>query len=329
MKYKLMHKDDTCGILSLAGQAGDYESLKTINPELMPYLGHADDAKMRTWWKTRAVPSSRKAMMEVIRRAGCVTSEEYLAKNLALSMTDCYWICPVELELSWNDVCLWNTGKTDSQEIPYHNVSSFDPNASLGGQMDKYWDVSGETPMLVKRCDAQYGQQAVNEVFASLVHKKQDTDVPFVPYRAARDADGMLVTCPAFTTESTELIPAYEVLNSKKRKNDQSDYEAYIEFCAGFGIPEEEIRKVMDYQTLSDFVISNTDRHLMNFGILRDADTLEILGPAPIFDHGNSMFFRDCRPYTRASILEREITAFYRKEEGMLKCVSDRARSAI
>ena len=56
MKYKFMHKDDICGILSLVGQTGDYEALKITNPELMPYLGHADDSKMRIWWKTRAVP---------------------------------------------------------------------------------------------------------------------------------------------------------------------------------------------------------------------------------------------------------------------------------
>ena len=30
------------------------------------------------------------------------------------------------------------------------------------------------------------------------------------------------------------------------------------------------------------------------------------------------------RPYTRVSILEREITAFYKKEESLLKCITDR-----
>lgn len=35
---------------------------------------------------------------------------------------------------------------------------------------------------------------------------------------------------------------------------------------------------------LTDFVISNTDEHLLNFGVLRDADTMKLIGPAPIFD---------------------------------------------
>ena len=77
------------------------------------------------------------------------------------------------------------------------------------------------------------------------------------------------------------------------------------------------IQSFMDYQTLTDFVISNTDEHLQNFGILRDTESRKLIGPAPIFDSGNSMFYADDRkiPYTRAGILGRKITSFYQSEE--------------
>ena len=39
-----------------------------------------------------------------------------------------------------------------------------------------------------------------------------------------------------------------------------------------------------------DAVICNTDRHFGNFGVLVDNLTNEILEPAPLFDHGNSLF---------------------------------------
>ena len=67
---------------------------------------------------------------------------------------------------------------------------------------------------------------------------------------------------------------------------------------------------------LTDFVISNTDEHFMNFGVLRDTDTMKLLGPAPVFDSGNSMFFAEDRrtPYTRTELLERKITSFYQTE---------------
>ena len=67
-------------------------------------------------------------------------------------------------------------------KIPYHNETSYDPNASLGGQMEKYWDLSGEQPILVKESYRFWGQQSINEVFATFVHELQKTYVPFVKY---------------------------------------------------------------------------------------------------------------------------------------------------
>lgn len=81
------------------------------------------------------------------------------------------------------------------------------------------------------------------------------------------------------------------------------------------------MQNFMDYMILTDFIISNTDEHLQNFGILRDPDTMKIIGPVPIYDSGNSMFYNENRktPYTRADILDREITSFYSREEKLLK----------
>lgn len=39
-----------------------------------------------------------------------------------------------------------------------------------------------------------------------------------------------------------------------------------------------------------DAVIANTDRHFGNLGFLVDARTNQIEAPAPLFDHGNSLF---------------------------------------
>ncbi len=39
-----------------------------------------------------------------------------------------------------------------------------------------------------------------------------------------------------------------------------------------------------------DAVICNTDRHFGNFGFLIDNATNKIVAPAPLFDHGNSLF---------------------------------------
>ena len=40
-----------------------------------------------------------------------------------------------------------------------------------------------------------------------------------------------------------------------------------------------------------DYIIANEDRHFNNFGLLRDANTLEWLGAAPVFDSGTSLWY--------------------------------------
>ena len=39
-----------------------------------------------------------------------------------------------------------------------------------------------------------------------------------------------------------------------------------------------------------DAVICNTDRHFGNFGLLVDSLSNQVIAPAPLFDHGNSLF---------------------------------------
>lgn len=58
----------------------------------------------------------------------------------------------------------------------------------------------------------------------------------------------------------------------------------------------------MARMTLIDHVMMNTDRHLGNYGLIRDADTLEWLGPAPIYDNGTSLMCRSSMERILASI---------------------------
>lgn len=60
--------------------------------------------------------------------------------------------------------------------------------------MDKYWDTSSKDTSLVKIAEARYGQQAVNEAFATMVHDLQKTDVPYVKYINKEGNDGLYDT---------------------------------------------------------------------------------------------------------------------------------------
>lgn len=327
IKYSLMHKNDKCGTILFDENIGKITEYHDDRNGLSPYLGNCDIKKIQKWWEMRAVPASRATMQQVINNANCLNTEVYLAKNLGLSMTDTYWIKPSGIDLSFDNVKFANLAAYSHGKIPYHNATSYDPNASLGGQMEKYWDLMHKTPILVKESYKYYGQQSINEVFASIVHSRQPSNVEFVRYTAEMTEDrGVQCKCPAFTSENIELLSAYEMVESRKIQNSQALYDEYINICVENGIDYNQIQEFMDYQTMTDFLITNTDEHLLNFGVLRDPNTMKLIGPAPIFDSGNSMFYSDGRktPYTRAGILDIPITSFYKREEKLLGKVKNK-----
>lgn len=327
IKYILMHKNDKCGTILFDENIGRITEYHDDRNGLSPYLGNCDIKKIQKWWEMRAVPASRATMQQVINNANCLNTEVYLAKNLGLSMTDTYWIKPSGIDLSFDNVKFANLAAYSHGKIPYHNATSYDPNASLGGQMEKYWDLMHKTPILVKESYKYYGQQSINEVFASIVHSRQPSNVEFVRYTAEMTEDrGVQCKCPAFTSENIELLSAYEMVESRKIQNSQALYDEYINICVENGIDYNQIQEFMDYQTMTDFLITNTDEHLLNFGVLRDPNTMKLIGPAPIFDSGNSMFYSDGRktPYTRAGILDIPITSFYKREEKLLGKVKNK-----
>lgn len=325
--YYLMHKDDFCGSIVIDENSGNILSYKDAATGYSPFLGKPNLDKIKQWWKIRTVPATRAMMQKMIKNRECISPEAYLAKNLALSMTDCYWVCPKDIKLKFDAVKFLNFKTVNEGKVPDHNITSYDPNASLGGQMEKYWDLTGKVPILVKESSKYYGQQSVNEVFATLLHKRQTAEVPYAKYSAvSSENNSICAKCESFTNDHLEFIPAYEVLQSEKLSNSKSFYDQYINLCVKHGIDYERIQIYMDYQTMTDFILSNSDEHLLNFGILRNTDTMQLVGPAPIFDSGNSMFFSDERisPYSRAGILERKITSFYATEDKMLAKVKNK-----
>lgn len=146
------------------------------------------------------------------------------------------------------------------------------------------------------------------------MHSRQKGNIPFAAYDIkASDDNAILSCCEAFTIEDTEFVSEYEVLNSGKRRASRSDYEQYIDACEEHGIDRKTMQDFMDYLILSDFAISNTDEHLQNFGVLRDVKSMKLIGPAPIFDSGNSMFFDSTRdkPMSRKELLTQKINSFH------------------
>ena len=78
-----------------------------------------------------------------------------------------------------------------------------------------------------------------------------------------------------------------------------------------------EFVKALDDMIVFDALIYNVDRHFGNFGLLIDSKTNHIASPAPLFDHGNSLF-----NFVALDIIDNP-TAMRKYAKTLLPCVYD------
>ena len=333
--YSLMHRDEpVCAITIDTVSGAIHRVSKPVNPELLPLGGCIDSATLKKWWQRRAVPIGQGKIQRILEQLGITTPQEYLARNLGLSLTDHYWIKPLDMELGWADINLFTNDfrdpvgdmqfGQDTEEILELPANAFSPSSSVQGELRKKWIIADGKRCLVKGNHGGNSQESLNEIVATLLHKKQGKQ-PFVSYSTMRlgDAQPIYCVCESFTSDELELIPAIDIVDSKKKDNAMSQYEHFIAVCVAHGMAEETVRSFLEYQILTDYVLTNTDRHLNNFGVLRNTKTLEFVGMAPIFDSGNSMFWQNPRMPECDDLTKIQVNSFRNTEAHLLEYVRD------
>lgn len=205
--------------------------------------------------------------------------------------------------------------------------TNFVPSASLKGDLKKKWIIDRKgIRRLVKGKYNNTCRQSLCEVLSTEIHKRQER-FEYTPYSLIQiSADGhevMGCECPNFININTEFVSAIEILNSIRKSNEDNYYETYIRYCGLHGIDENYIREFMEYQILTDFLITNTDRHLNNFGIIRNSETFDFIKPVPIFDSGNSMFHNTSYIKTDYELLKIGVNSFKKYEVELLRYVNN------
>ena len=334
--YSLMHRDDPVCAISIDTVSGAVlRASKPVNPELLPLGGSIDSAMLKKWWQRRAVPVGQGKIQRILEQMGIATPQEYLVKNLGLSLTDHYWIKPLDMELGWANINLFTNDFRDLvgdmqlgleldavQGLP---ANAFYPSSSTQGDLTKKWIIVDGKRCLVKGNHGGNSQESLNEIVATLLHQKQGR-VPYVSYSTMRLGDNQQIycVCESFTSDEVELIPAIDIVESKKKDNAMSMYEHFVHVCTKHGMDEGTVRTFLEYQILSDFVLTNTDRHLNNFGVLRNSNTLEFVSMAPIFDSGNSMFWQNPRLPAHSDLTDITVNSFRNTEKRMLQLVRNK-----
>ena len=292
----LMHGDIRVASIVI----GPYGSLASVNdilaPEHLPTGVSGNDRErcfedLFYWWSKRSIPLSREGIKTLLDSIGAPGTEYLQAKSLGLSLSDSYWIKPKVSEMEWSDVNFYdNDFSEDVGKALFnpgiHGIERFDsPDSSSDGNLKKRWIIAGGTRYLLKAGSGQIRQEPYNEVIASEVMRRLGVD--HVDYALTHMNREVYCTCPAFTSRDVELVPAWAILKGSRREEGQTLYEFVRRSLESFGI--DDCTGFLDRMICTDFIIANEDRHFGNFGIIRNPESLEVKGFAPMFDSGTSL----------------------------------------
>ena len=330
LRCTLMHKHFPVISLELDNETGIIQKIGEIhNPEHLPVgitikKGNVDRAALNEWWTERAIPASRSGVREALETLEINDTKMLLIRCFGLSLSDQYWICPENSDLTWESINFFqNDFSDDIGDVLFGSDKKPDPlnfsspDNTSDGNLKKRWKIIDGKRCLIKGGSNPYRQQPLNEVIASEIMKR--LNIPHVPYSLTWSKGAPYSVCEDFIDENTELVPAWRIIQTKKQPNNKSLYQHFVDCAEELGIPG--VGDFLDRMIVVDYIIANEDRHLNNFGAVRNAETLEWLGMAPIYDSGSSLGYDKSVPMMHDES-ETICKPFKRHHSEQLKLVS-------
>lgn len=302
MKCVLMNKNTKVIVLEYNTILNGFSEIYEIkNIEYAPLIifnnykdNKSDDTiltNLSEWFKGRGIPSWRDELDLLLFRLDITTPRELLDKAFCLSLSDQYWIKPYSSNILYKDINFFEHVFEDSEfvdltfgsNISTDKISLVSPNNTTDGRLKKTWIIDNNKRYLLKSGYKSEVMQPFNEVLASMICQK--LGFYHVPYTLDVVHNQVVSKCPCFINTSTELVTAYQVLY--KNCNKINAYEDYIKILEKNNILDA--KEQLENMIVLDYIILNEDRHLNNFGIIRNVETLKWESVAPIFDNGQSL----------------------------------------
>ena len=259
-------------------------TFKILNDVLLPlYLKNTGN--VQRWLETRAIDCHR-ANSRLLKKALRLTEKDDVATVMsvnAVTITDNYWIKPLNSNLMYADVRFDNdyfsnlalTGSYDSFNKAANSKHTRTPELTNIGSYEKCWKLIDGEWWLYKKANHE-------ELFSELFIYRLGKALGFNMAEYER-GKGCIKTRDFTNNASVNFESAYSFLG------DNEDYidniNALRELCPdGVG----------DYVQMLflDTICANPDRHTFNYGILRNVNTGEILGLAPNFDNNMALISR-------------------------------------
>ena len=243
------------------------------------------------WIQRRAIPKNRAYVNTLLARCGLNINRpmSIIAVCKGLSLNDSYWVVEDGFNGTFDQYNLYEnrfsrvlgliafTGYGSSGRPSLDSSPEFTTN----GMLPKCWRRVDGTVRLYKGGTSgasNTGNEPYSEYYASQVAEAMGINA--VRYGLSKWKGQLCSTCDLFTGKAVSFMPVGRLVT-------HGGFDAVRAFYEEQG--PEYLQALRD-MVVFDAVICNTDRHFGNFGFLIDNATNKIVAPAPLFDHGNSLF---------------------------------------
>lgn len=295
MIYTLMHFDTLLIVFSAEKQVETNIRIIEVhkeNKELFPLdLAEISERGIESWIKHRSIPKNRAYVDTLLSSLGLSVNRplDLIGVSKGLSLNDCYWLKQEDSCASFDGVNLYDNrfsrvlGQIAFTGYGSSNVSGLtsSPEFTTNGMLPKCWRRIDGKILLYKGGTmgaSNTGNEPYSEFYAYQIGKILGINV--IPYNLSKWKDILCSTCELFTSKDVSFVPVGRIVRS-------GGMQAVKEYYKELG---PEFEKALNDMFIFDALIFNTDRHYGNFGFLIDSHTNSIIAPAPLFDHGNSLF---------------------------------------
>ena len=295
MVYTLMHFDTPLVVFSAERQVEANIKILAVHEEnknLFPLdLAELSESGIESWIRHRSIPKNRAYVDTLLSSLGLSINRPFdlIRVSKGLSLNDCYWLKQEDSRDSFDSVNLYDNrfsrvlGQIAFTGYGSSNVSGLtsSPEFTTNGMLPKCWRRIDGKIYLYKGGTmgaSNTGNEPYSEFYAYQIGKILGVNA--VPYSLSKWKNTLCSTCELFTSKDVSFVPVGRIV----RSGGMQAVRAYYKKLGA------EFEKALNDMFIFDAPIFNTDRHYGNFGFLIDSHTNKIIAPAPLFDHGNSLF---------------------------------------
>lgn len=296
MSYLVKHRDTALLRFNLtsdtiAGLSAEILEIEHASRDLLPLDLDPTNTGLLQWLKRRVIPRNRAFVQSFLAKLGLNVNDTKGIIDICkgLSLNDCYWVVDEAFHGTFAQYNLYDnrfnrvlsmiayTGYGDSVRSDFAST----PELTTGGMLAKCWRRVRGKIVLYKAGStgaANTGNEPYSEFYACQIATAMGLEA--VQYNLRHWKGRLCSTCELFTSKTHAYIPTGRLVR-------EGGWPAVIQYYKMLG--DRYYESLID-MLIFDAVICNEDRHFGNFGLTIESATNTIVGIAPIFDNGLSLF---------------------------------------